>query len=125
VFLGGFAHLGVDPLHADPCVHRGKDQHVEDGGGSEPAQGHHRHRRLDLVTGPVKVLIVGSTPGPVHHHADADQGDERPGDIGTVGTVTVDTPTPEEGQHDEEPAVHGVDASEVARLESRDDAVKD
>ena len=36
MFLGGSAQLGVDPLHADPCVHRGKDQHVEDAEEASP-----------------------------------------------------------------------------------------
>ena len=40
---------------------------------------------------------AGSTPGPIHHHANADQGDARPGDIGMVGAVAVDAPTPKQG----------------------------
>jgi hypothetical protein len=41
----------------------------------------------------------------VHHDADADHGNHRADQVGLVGPVAVDAPSPEQRQHYEEAAV--------------------
>src|SRR5206468_3292441 len=67
---------------------------------------------------------TGSSTRPEHHQADADQGDQGADHVGPIGPVAVNRPAPEKRQDDEKAPVHGIDPTEVALLEGRDDAVE-
>jgi len=61
---------------------------------------------------------------PVHDHCNADERDNTAQQIEAVRFDSVDAPSPQDGERDEDAAVSGIDAPEVRRLESWDDAIE-
>ena len=62
-------------------------------------------------------------PQAVHHQAYPEQSDRGSDHIGSVGTIAIEPPVPEQGQYDEEAAVSGIDQPEVADLQGGDGPV--
>lgn len=56
-------------------------------------------------------------PQTVHHQAYLEQRDRGSDHIGSVGTIAIEPPVPEQGQYDQEAAVSGIDQPEVADLQ--------
>lgn len=80
---------------------------------------------LDTLTGAQG--RVPSASRRVHDHRDADETDERPDGVRTIRAMSVDPPAPQEREHDEHPAIRGVDAAEVGAgwLKRRQDTVEE